>query len=77
MSIAEPSTGKHVLEAGTTGKDMQLEKTARVDASAPGSVITTNFGVKISDDDHSLKVGERGPVLLEVCDVITELFSET
>jgi len=27
--------------------------------------ITTNFGVRLADDDNSLKGGERGPTLLQ------------
>ena len=34
-------------------------------ASAPDTRITTNFGVPVSDDQNSLKAGQRGPALLE------------
>jgi len=30
-----------------------------------GDTLTTNFGVAISDNQNSLKAGERGPTLLE------------
>ena len=30
-----------------------------------GSVLTTNQGVKISDDQNSLRIGPRGPTVLE------------
>jgi catalase len=36
---------------------------ARVDAS--GTVLTTNVGAPIADDQNSLRAGERGPTLLE------------
>src|ERR1700712_1660503 len=34
-------------------------------ADSTGQFLTTNQGVKISDDQNSLKAGERGPSLLE------------
>ncbi|HZG73029.1 MAG TPA: catalase [Chondromyces sp.] len=43
-------------------KDQQLEQ-FRVDNK--GKKLTTNQGVRISEDEHSLKAGERGPTLME------------
>ncbi|RZT21027.1 catalase [Fictibacillus sp. BK138] len=43
-------------------KDEQLEQ-FRVDDE--GKKLTTNQGVKVSEDEHSLKAGERGPTLME------------
>lgn len=40
----------------------QLEQFSVTDQGKP---LTTNQGLKISNDEHSLKVGERGPTLLE------------
>ena len=37
----------------------------RVRADAAGQVLTTNQGVQIADNQHSLKAGLRGPALLE------------
>jgi catalase len=34
-------------------------------ASAKGSLLTTNQGLPVSDDQNSLKGGGRGPALLE------------
>ena len=45
-----------------TRKDEQLDQ-FRVDDS--GKHMTTNHGVKVSEDEFSLKAGERGPTLLE------------
>lgn len=45
-----------------TRKDGQLDQ-FRVDDS--GKHLTTNHGVKVSEDEFSLKAGERGPTLLE------------
>lgn len=46
----------------TNSKDEQLEQ-FRVDDE--GKKLTTNQGVKVSEDEHSLKAGERGPTLME------------
>lgn len=43
-------------------KQEQLEQFKVNDNGQP---LTTNQGVKINDDEHSLKAGERGPTLLE------------
>lgn len=45
-----------------TTKDEQLEQfTVHND----GKALTTNHGLKVSEDEHSLKVGDRGPTLME------------
>src|SRR3982751_6115374 len=45
-----------------TGKTLDLQK----DTESPlNEFITTNHGVRISDDHNTLKAGERGPSLLE------------
>ena len=43
-------------------KLQQLQQFKVDDANQP---LTTNQGLKVSDDEHSLKVGERGPTLIE------------
>lgn len=43
-------------------KDEQLEA-YRVDDT--GKKLTTNQGLRVSDDEHSLKAGVRGPTLME------------
>lgn len=43
-------------------KQQQLQNFKANDHEQP---MTTNQGLKISDDEHSLKIGERGPTLLE------------
>ncbi|PRO65929.1 catalase [Alkalicoccus urumqiensis] len=45
-----------------TKKDEQLEKYTVVDK---GKKLTTNTGLKMAEDEFSLKAGERGPTLLE------------
>ena len=44
-----------------TGKTADLS----ADTAEPGQAMTGNQGVKIADDQHSLKAGARGPTLLE------------
>ena len=41
------------------------EQAASVLAQAPGEALTTNQGLRISDNQNSLRVGARGPTLLE------------
>ncbi len=51
QSPSPPATPKDPMPAGTLTES--------------GEFLTTNQGVKVSDDQNSLKVGPRGPVLLE------------
>src|ERR1700710_2729888 len=44
----------------TTGNGGETHQTP-----APGPAITTNHGVRVSDNQNSLKAGVRGPALLE------------
>ena len=44
-----------------TGKTTDLA----IDTVEPGQAITSNQGLKISDDQHGLRAGPRGPTLLE------------
>jgi catalase len=46
----------------SNSKDEQLEQFR---ADDEGKKLTTNQGVKVSEDEFSLKVGERGPTLME------------
>lgn len=46
----------------TNSKDKQLEHYRSLDK---GKKMTTNQGLKISEDEHSLKAGYRGPTLME------------
>ncbi|TYP75422.1 catalase [Paenibacillus methanolicus] len=48
--------------ASRNRKDAQLDQ-FRVDDA--GQKLTTNQGLKVSEDEFSLKIGERGPTLLE------------
>ncbi|MFC7688054.1 catalase [Ureibacillus sp. GCM10028918] len=43
-------------------KQTQLENFKSVDSNQP---LTTNQGLKVSEDEHSLKIGSRGPTIME------------
>src|SRR6201995_411360 len=51
-----------ITEAGNGGETHQHEQKA---ANPANGHLTTNQGIKISDNQNQLKSGERGPVLLE------------
>ncbi len=68
------ATGSTVSEVNGTDKsgsvavegvNAAIESLDRVRADATGRALTTNMGVFIADNQNSLKVGTRGPVLLE------------
>jgi catalase len=68
---ARPSKSRTSGQSATAtdGKSLHLEteKTADLsrDTVEPGEAMTGNQGVKISDDQNSLKAGMRGPTLME------------
>src|SRR6266581_2223424 len=47
---------------GTDPKDQDLERSREAPA---GEFLTTNQGVRVADNQNSLKAGERGPTLME------------
>ena len=51
--------------AAVFGVNASIAPMDRVRVDAGGQVLTTNQGVAISDNQHSLKAGLRGPTLLE------------
>jgi len=64
------SSQSHFNRVNCTGNNNCDAKSRSLEAfivedSAPGNIITTNYGVKQSDTDNTLKAGERGPALLE------------
>ena len=58
-------------EKNKSGKGRQQEDSDKVNDLAPfredgdGAFLTTNQGVRVNDDQNSLKTGERGATLLE------------
>ena len=53
------------LSAGADKKADMAPRDAKEPAVAQGEYLTTNQGVRLADDDNSLKGGPRGPTLLE------------
>ncbi|MGS5087887.1 catalase [Hydrogenophaga sp. A37] len=56
------ATASTLSEVNISAKTSDLD---RVRSDASGQAMTTNQGVSISDNQHSLKAGLRGPTLLE------------
>jgi len=65
------STASKTPAGGNDAAPGPREETAKTEALQPftedgaGEVLTTNQGVRINDNQNSLKAGERGPTLLE------------
>lgn len=69
MSTKKPATDKSQL-AGTDTPDRantnaKLDSLEKFRSDATGQALRTNQGVKIADNQNTLKVGARGPSLLE------------
>ncbi|MFY0476322.1 catalase [Achromobacter marplatensis] len=75
VAAADPSVGASTLsETEASGKTVDAAaagvnavggELARVRADASDQMLTTNQGVRVADNQHSLKVGLRGPALLK------------
>ncbi|RZI97553.1 MAG: catalase [Variovorax sp.] len=59
--VPSDKTGGAAIE----GLNATIEPLDRVRVDSAGQVLTTNQGVKIANNQHSLKAGLRGPVLME------------
>jgi len=66
-STVSEVNGSPKLGSGTPqlGRNSTIDSLDRVRADAGGARLTTNQGVPIADNQNSLKVGLRGPALLE------------
>jgi catalase len=60
--MAKKKTTAKITDAPANAKVVNLAPHTTVD---DGSLMTTNHGTRINDDQNSLKAGERGPSLLE------------
>ena len=70
--LAGASTDSEVVQSEKTGSGVPpiginntIEPLDRVRVDSTGQALTTNHGVKIADNQNSLKVGLRGPTALE------------
>ncbi|MDB4943345.1 MAG: Catalase [Labilithrix sp.] len=61
-TVASPKTGTGRPRLGVNATIAPLD---RVRADSSGQRLTTNHGIPVADNQHSLKAGLRGPALLE------------
>jgi catalase len=61
----QPGTGKLTGLDPSPADANRSNQAAAVLAEQPGESLTTNQGLRISDNQNSLRAGERGPTLLE------------
>ncbi len=64
-TLSEEVLGGKTGGAALDGLNATIESLDRVRVDSSGQPLTTNQGVKIADNQNSLKQGVRGPVLLE------------
>jgi len=64
-TLTESNTSDKVGTAAEPGVNATIGTLDRVRADATGQPLTTAQGVRIADNQHSLKAGLRGPALLE------------
>ncbi|MBD9379956.1 catalase [Achromobacter sp. ACM02] len=64
-SLSEAETSAKTGGAAAAGINAADGRLERVRADSSGQMLTTNQGVRVSDNQHSLKAGLRGPALLK------------
>jgi catalase len=64
-SLSETQTSGKTVDAAAPGVNAADGRLSRVRSDASEQRLTTNQGVPISDNQHSLKAGLRGPALLK------------
>lgn len=64
MASKKPSTNS-IPDNGKNNENAKTEKLKVHTADATNEIMTTDHGLKINDDQNTLKAGERGPSLLE------------
>ncbi|MEO7243111.1 MAG: catalase [Variovorax sp.] len=64
-TLSEKNSTDKVGTTAQVGENATIDSLDRVRADATGKPITTNQGVHVADNQHSLKAGLRGPALLE------------
>ena len=64
-TLTEATTNQKTGTRARAGANPSNEALDRVRVDSAGQVLTTNFGQPIADNQSSLKVGLRGPALLE------------
>ena len=64
-TLSESNTSDKVGSLAPEGRNATIGSLDRVRVSSEGQALTTNQGVKVADNQNSLKYGVRGPALLE------------
>jgi len=64
-TLSEETLSEKVGSVALEGRNATIEPLDRVRVDSTGQVLTTNQGVKVADNQNSLKYGVRGPALLE------------
>ena len=64
-TLSEDNTSEKVGTVAAEGVNATIEPLDRVRVDSSGQALTTNQGVKVADNQNSLKYGVRGPALLE------------
>ncbi|OWQ45838.1 catalase HPII [Roseateles noduli] len=64
-TLSEAQTNDKVGTQAPEGRNATIAPLDRVRVDSSGQALTTNQGVRIADNQNSLKAGPRGPVLLE------------
>ncbi|MES2632666.1 MAG: catalase [Pseudomonadota bacterium] len=64
-TLSEENTSQKVGSVAPDGVNSTIEPLDRVRVDSGGQMLTTNQGVRIADNQNSLKYGVRGPALLE------------
>jgi catalase len=64
-TLSEENMSEKVGSVAPEGRNATIEPLDRVRVDSSGQMLTTNQGVRVADNQNSLKYGTRGPVLLE------------
>src|SRR5512133_2014286 len=64
-TLTEENTSEKAGSVAVEGRNSTIEPLDRVRVDSGGRALTTNQGVRIADNQNSLKYGVRGPALLE------------
>ncbi|TWB67839.1 catalase [Nitrospirillum amazonense] len=64
-AVAQPAAKPAMPSVPFVGGDTAKQRDLAADNQEAGSALTTNQGLKVSDDQNSLRAGARGPTLME------------
>jgi catalase len=64
-TLSEENVSEKVGSVAVEGRNSTIEPLDRVRVDSAGRALTTNQGVRVADNQNSLKYGTRGPALLE------------